>query len=435
MAFAFQKSEETMTEYIKFNKGTIDAIPNPKKRTRFYHNEIKGLHLDITPRGNKTFRLKYKFKGYDLTYKIGGYPDINPAIAVDKGRELKMLIAQGINPQQTKLEKRSELTFREFFRTVYLPNKLGKMHQPPVKAVLVRNEKNTKEILKFEKKVDKKVARLLEVYNAHIHTASFSRKQLSDITHTDISLFLRSIESPSMVNRLIREMRYIFNTSDLPINPVKTALTKSISMQFVKPRLKKFNDEQMYRIGQALKKVREGYKQENGFYYQPQKNQSFIIEILACEGFRPDEVYRMKWTDVIDGVYKLNSKSGYQERELTNQTLKILNTIERVSPYIFPSPTNINEPIKSVRKVWLKVLELAGLEDFQLKDFRNFYSSRATHRFTLFDSSKMTYHASTKVVEKHYSSIDRGDLRAKRNQLADEIENLFNGGGKIVKIG
>lgn len=42
MAFAFQKSEETMTEYIKFNKGIIDAIPNPKKRTRFYHNEIKG---------------------------------------------------------------------------------------------------------------------------------------------------------------------------------------------------------------------------------------------------------------------------------------------------------------------------------------------------------------------------------------------------------
>ena len=219
------------------------------------------------------------------------------------------------------------------------------------------------------------------------------------------------------------------------MNPVKVALTKSISMQFVKPRTVKFKNEEMIKIGQALKQIKEGYMQDNGFYYQPQRVQANVIEILSYEGFRPDEVMRMKWTDIVDNVYKLNSKSGYQERQLTPQTMRIINSLERVSPYIFPSPTNRSEPIKSVRKVWLKVLEIAGLKDYQLKDFRNFYSSRATARFTLFDSSKMTYHASTKVVEKNYSDLDRGELAQKRNALAEEIENLLNGGGELVNLG
>ena len=425
-----------MTNYIKFNKGNIDKLPNPDKRgARYYHEEIKGLHIEVMPSGQKYYRLAYKMNGYQFWYKIGVYPEMTPAIAVDRGRELKMLVAKGINPQQARLDKRQELTFREFYRTVFLTNKLGKLNYPDVKTVLVRNHSNTKDILKFEKKVDKKIAKLLEVYNAHIHGAPFSRKQMSDITYSDISSFLRTISSPSMVNRLIRELRHIFNHSDLVVNPVKVALTKSISMQFVKPRTVKFKNEEMIKIGQALKQIKEGYLQDNGFYYQPQRVQANVIEILSYEGFRPDEVMRMKWTDIVDNVYKLNSKSGYQERQLTPQTMRIINGLERVSPYIFPSPTNRSEPIKSVRKVWLKVLEIAGLKDYQLKDFRNFYSSRATARFTLFDSSKMTYHASTKVVEKNYSDLDRGELAQKRNALAEEIENLLNGGGKLVNLG
>ena len=42
----------TKTNYIKFNKGNIDKLPNPDKRgARYYHEEIKGLHIEVMPSG------------------------------------------------------------------------------------------------------------------------------------------------------------------------------------------------------------------------------------------------------------------------------------------------------------------------------------------------------------------------------------------------
>ena len=144
----------------------------------------------------------------------------------------------------------------------------------------------------------------------------------------------------------------------------------------------------------------------------------------------------MKWTEVIDGVYKTETKTGYKEIPLTQQTIKIINSIERSSPYIFPSPYKRDEPIKSVRKVWIKALGLAGITpEYQITDLRSTYSSKATQRFGLFDSSKLTNHSSTKVVEKHYSDLDSGERLSRKNEIAEEFENILSGGGKVVKLG
>jgi integrase len=207
-------------------------------------------------------------------------------------------------------------------------------------------------------------------------------------------------------------------------------------MKPIKARTIKLSNEDIMKLGKALDKISSGYMQDNGFFYQPQRIQAFIIEILALEGLRPDEVYSMKWTEIIDGIYKTETKTGYKEIPLTNQTMKILNSIERVSPYIFPSPKDNKEHIQSVRKVWIKALELSGINpEYQLKDLRSTYSSRATQRFGLFDSSKLTNHSSTKVVEKHYSDLDSGERLARKNELANEVEALLSGGGKVVKLG
>ena len=49
-----------MTKYITFNKGTIDKLPTLEKRARYYHNEIKGLHIDVRSSGLKSFKINYK---------------------------------------------------------------------------------------------------------------------------------------------------------------------------------------------------------------------------------------------------------------------------------------------------------------------------------------------------------------------------------------
>ena len=426
-----------MTNYIQFNKGNIDKLPNPDKRgARYYHEEIKGLHIEVMPSGQKYYRLAYKMNGYQFWYKIGTYPEMTPSIAVDRARELKVSLSKGINPQLEKTQKRKELTFREFFFDRYLQIQFSKKDLSGLKPYYTIN-KFDKQIIKFEGKATKKANSIVETYNAHIHHASFSKKKMSDITNEDISSFLKTISSKSMHNRLIRELRAIFNTSDILPNPVSKALKVGTVMKPVKARTVKLDTDDLMKLGKALTMLRSGFFEEDkGRYYQPQKLQANIIEILVYEGLRPDEVYSMKWTEVIDGVYKTETKTGYKEIPLTQQTMRLINSIDRVSPYIFPSPYRKDEPIKSVRKVWIKALDLAGINpEYQIKDLRSTYSSRATQRFGLFDSSKLTNHSSTKVVEKHYSDLDSGERLSRKNEIAEEFENILSGGGKVVKLG
>ena len=47
------------TKTIKFNKSSLDTIPTPEKRTKYYSDEVKGLVLEITPKGAKSFRVLY----------------------------------------------------------------------------------------------------------------------------------------------------------------------------------------------------------------------------------------------------------------------------------------------------------------------------------------------------------------------------------------
>ena len=424
-----------MTKCIEFNKGSINKIPKPEKRIRYYHKELKGLNIDVRPTGVKTFYFNYKQNGYNYNYRIGVYPQITPAIALDRCRELKVSLAKGINPQLEKTQKRKELTFREFFFDRYLDIQFTKKEIEGVKPYYTLN-KLDREVIKFEGKITKRVANIVETYNAHIHHASFSKKKMSDITNEDISSFLKTISSKSMHNRLIRELRAIFNTSDVLPNPVSKALKVGTVMKPVKARTVKLDTDDLMKLGKALTKLRSGFFEEDkGRYYQPQKLQANIIEILIYEGLRPDEVYSMKWTEVIDGVYKTQTKTGYKEIPLTQQTMRIINSIDRLSPYIFPSPYRKDEPIKSVRKVWVKALKIAEINsEYQIKDLRSTYSSRATSRFNLFISSKLTNHSSTKVVEKHYSDLDSGERLSRKNEIAEEFENILSGGGKVVKL-
>ena len=103
------------TKTIKFNKSSLDAIPTPEKRTKYYSDEVKGLVLEITPKGAKSFRVLYSHNYTSKAYTIGSYPDITPSVAITRAKELRALITQGLDPQAEKKEKQKEHTFKSFF--------------------------------------------------------------------------------------------------------------------------------------------------------------------------------------------------------------------------------------------------------------------------------------------------------------------------------
>ena len=418
------------TKTIKFNKSSLDAIPTPEKRTKYYSDEVKGLVLEITPKGAKSFRVLYSINYTSKAYTIGSYPDITPSVAITRAKELRALITQGLDPQAEKKEKQKEHTFKTFFIDRYIPMQIARRNMKTTAMTLPNGR------IKFNDLVEGKNGKLLEGYNAHIKNAKFINKKLSEITERDIHFFINSIGSNSMANRLIRELRAIFNKTDLSINPVSRALKRELTMRTVKPRTVKATKEQIISLGKALPKILNGYfMEEKGFYYQPQPTQAYIIQILLFEGLRPNEVMSMKWTELDSNIYSTDTKTGQKQFRLTAPTMRIINSLERKSEFVFPSPINPRKPITNIRKTWTTLCKLAGIEDLNLYDLRKTFSSAGTKKFGLHTSSKLTGHSNLSTVSKHYSHLDMDEITEAKEEIAGEFENLLLGGGKVVKFG
>lgn len=70
-----------------------------KSRQRpFKLSDGEGLHLLVQPNGSKLWRLKYRFGGKEKLLSFGKYPEVSLAIAREKRREAKMVLAEGRDP-------------------------------------------------------------------------------------------------------------------------------------------------------------------------------------------------------------------------------------------------------------------------------------------------------------------------------------------------
>lgn len=421
---------------IIFNKSNIESIQSPINREKVYCSEIKGLYCEVFKTGTKTFRVQYKINNLRYVYTIGQYPIIHPSYAITKAKEIKRLVSEGVNPQKEKSEKRKELTYREYFLYEYLPLKISTYEEFKEFKVFIDKDTSTKNInrIRYSDKVNKGLETLIQNYNSSLRTHSFCNKRMIDISPLDIQRLFLDIPKKQTANQLMRQLRNVFEFYNPNDNPVKIALKKFIKLHESEARQRKATDEELIRLGNALNKIESGYLMDNGFYYQPQITQAIIIRVCLYEGMRPNEIFSMKWEEIEGSRYKTKSKTGKIETELSIHTLSELNKLDRSTDYVFEGKKP-NTHIKSIRRTWRKACELANISDLDLYDLRKTFSSNATKTFGLFNSSKLTNHKSTRVVEKHYSHLDSGETKERKDLLSDRFNNLLNGGGKIINLG
>lgn len=73
-----------------------------------------GLFLLVSPAGGKWWRYSYRFSGKQKTLSLGTYPDTGLKDAREKHAELRKLLAQGIDPGESRKAAKAEqsITFR-----------------------------------------------------------------------------------------------------------------------------------------------------------------------------------------------------------------------------------------------------------------------------------------------------------------------------------
>ena len=69
-----------------------------------------GLYLEISPRGGKWWRLKFRFEGKEKRLSLGVYPDVSLKKARERREAARKLLADGVNPSDNrKAQKATQL--------------------------------------------------------------------------------------------------------------------------------------------------------------------------------------------------------------------------------------------------------------------------------------------------------------------------------------
>jgi integrase len=78
----------------------IRRIKPSGKTVRLF--DERGLYLEVSPRGGKWWRLKYRFKGKEKRLSFGVYPDVNLKNARFRRDEARKLLANGVDPSENR---------------------------------------------------------------------------------------------------------------------------------------------------------------------------------------------------------------------------------------------------------------------------------------------------------------------------------------------
>lgn len=90
---------------------TVAAIRNAKPREKAYKLfDGRGMYLEVSPRGGKWWRLKYRLDGKERRISLGVFPDVTLAGARTRRDEARALIDVGIDPSTKKAAEKARVT-------------------------------------------------------------------------------------------------------------------------------------------------------------------------------------------------------------------------------------------------------------------------------------------------------------------------------------
>lgn len=78
---------------------TNTSIKNAKPKTKPWRMfDGGGLYLEVSPKGGKWWRLKYRFDGKEKRLSLGVYPEVGLKVARGRRDESRRLLADGVDP-------------------------------------------------------------------------------------------------------------------------------------------------------------------------------------------------------------------------------------------------------------------------------------------------------------------------------------------------
>ena len=199
---------------------------------------------------------------------------------------------------------------------------------------------------------------------------AFGEKPLDRIAQPEVRRWFDEFSraAPGNANNALKLLRQIFNFAiargHLDRNPVRDIRPNR------RPRMTRFlSTEEIGRLHAAL----------DGHAGKGDARQADIVRLLLLTGCRRNEIVRLRWSEIHDGMLMLaDSKTGPRKVPLNSRARRILHRQPRgESAFVFSSPLNPSRPRGPDLSLWHRVRREAGIEDVRLHDLRHTHASHA----------------------------------------------------------
>lgn len=314
---------------------------------------IGGLGLRLLPSGKKRFVFGYKVNNSWKVITLGAYPGISLHQAQTLALQHKAVIAEGKDPIEEKRRQQKKLMVDLCHD--FLENH-SKVHKKSWK--------------KDESRINQRILPLL------------GRKPVDKVSRADIAQLHRKIGSktPYEANRLQELLRKMFNYAILIGYLPEGSVNPASGIQRFKEikRERWVTPEELPRLFKALNEYDRLYNVSAELTIHSYVRYAILLYLLT--GLRKMELLQSKWEDINWDNRTLTirtTKSGRQHTvPLSTSALKILKEIPKkeASPFILPGDKP-GRHLVNIDKAWVKIKNLAGLQDVKLHDLRRTFGS------------------------------------------------------------
>ena len=362
-----------------------------------------GLYLYVTPKGTKSFRLKFRFDGKEQVLTIGKYPHVSLSEARAMAETAKTQIAQGINPAAQKQAEKQQAQEAALNTFAAVAKEWHRVHQcSPNHAA--------------------RIWRYMET-DVLPHIGSL---QLDEIRVSDIQALLERVMARNVGNTAEKIRQWIGVVYEY-------AAQRELTERNPAKRLKGFVEkrETVHRRALPLSELKTFYQRLKEARIDPANRIALLLLILTFP--RSNELRGAQWgeIDFQAAVWTIPKERMKMKREhkipLSTWSLELLHELHAITgqgTQLFPSRTKIGGYISE--NTLNKIIERIGFKELTtLHGFRSLASSTLNEKG--FNPDAIELQLAHQPSDKIRAAYNRADYWQERVEMMAWYGDLLRG--------
>jgi integrase len=381
---------------MKLTKTVVERAEPRAQRYRLNDSLVPGLCLLVLPSGARTYYLRFRqLDGRQLELKLGTPTELTVDGARKLARDALAQVREGRRPTE---ERRS-------------------LRQAQTLADLAREH--------LERHASKKRSGGCDEANWRVHLlpALGGATKVAAVTHEDVARWHAGHRQPITANRALRTLSVAMRLAEQwGWRPHNSNPCKGVKPHPERQRRRYASADELARLRAALQQWEaQGPLSMRWRFAQ-------LVRLLLLTGARLREVMCAEWSEIdwARGVLRVpaeRGKTGASEVQLSDRALAILRALEAAAGggrWVIPGESG-EKPLVGYRRLWLALLQEAGVSDLRIHDLRHTFASYAlSGGQTLGTVGQLLGHRSAQTTTRYAHLVDDA-ARAAVARVSDDL--------------